>query len=270
MLLNVPSSETIETLIRTVTEVEIMPRWKALSDDEQWEKRPGSIVTAADIAAEKFLCRELPPLLPGSVVVGEEMVENKPAALDLLCGDDPVWVLDPVDGTSNFARGSADFGVMVALVLKRQTIGGWIFRPVEDEMFTCELGAGAYRNGERLSILSSPRELSKMEGSLGGYLRRNTDLPDRLARVTSTRCIAVDYCALVTGDIHFAHYRGVRVWDHAPGWLLHTEAGGYNQCLDDTEYLAGKPGEGGILLATDREAWEVLRDPLEKALATFK
>ena len=109
-----------------------------------------------------------------------------------------------------------------------------------------------------------------MEGSLGGYLRRKTDLSNNFARVTSTHCIAVDYCALVTGKIHFAHYRGVRAWDHAAGWLLHSEAGGYNQCLDDTEYLAGKPGEGGILLTTDREAWEALRGPIENALEAFK
>ena len=270
MPLAIPPSDKIETLIREVTAVEIMPRWQSLSTDEKWEKRPGSVVTAADVAAEEFLARELPPLLPGSVVVGEEMVEDDASALDLLDGDDPVWVLDPVDGTSNFAKGSADFGVMVALVQKRRTIAGWIYRPVDDDMYICEAGAGAFRNGERLSIAPSPRDLADMEGSLGGYLRRKTDLPDRFARVTSTRCIAVDYCALVNGDVHFAHYRGVRAWDHAPGWLLHAEAGGYNQCLDDTEYLAGKPGEGGILLATDREAWEALRVPIERALETFK
>lgn len=270
MSVSIPPSDKIESLIREIAAAEIMPRWQSLSHDEKWEKRPGSVVTAADVAAEEFLARELPPLLPGSVVVGEEMIEDDPAALDLLDGDAPVWVLDAVDGTSNFARGSADFGVMVGLVLNRQTIAGWIFRPVDDDMYTCQLGAGAFRNGERLTISPAPRDLADMEGSLGGYLRRKTDLPDRFARVTSTRCIAVDYCALVNGDVHFAHYRGVRAWDHAPGWLLHAEAGGYNQCLDDTEYLAGKPGEGGILLATDREAWEKLCAPIENALASFK
>ena len=270
MTISIPPSEKIEALIREVTAAEIMPRFQSLSKDEKWEKRPGSVVTAADVAAETFLIRELPPLLPGSVVVGEEMIEDDPAALDLLDGDAPVWVLDAVDGTSNFARGSEDFGVMVALVLKRETIGGWIFRPVDDDMYVCEKGAGAFRNGERLRIEPSPREMAEMEGSLGGYMRKHTDLPDQVARVTSTRCIAVDYCALVNGDIHFAHYRGVRAWDHAPGWLLHTEAGGYSRCLDGTPYLAGKPGEGGILLATDAEAWDVLQNPIQAAIATFK
>ena len=269
MAIIIPPSETVETLIREITAAEIMPRFQSLSADDQWEKRPGSVVTAADIAAENFLARELPPLLPGSVVVGEEMIEDDPAALDQLDGDAPVWVLDAVDGTSNFAKGSPDFGVMVALVVRRETIAGWIFRPVDDEMYVCENGAGAFRDGERLHIKASPRRMADMEGSLGGYMRKNTDLPDRLARVTSTRCIAVDYCALVNSDIHFAHYRGVRAWDHAPGWLLHTEAGGYSRCLDGTGYLAGKPGEGGILLATDREAWEHLQGPIKQAIASF-
>ena len=270
MFVHVPQSQKIETLIRQVTAAEIMPRWQSLSQDEKWEKRAGSVVTAADVEAEKFLATELPRLLPGSVVVGEEMIEDDPGILDLLDGGAPVWVLDAVDGTSNFAKGTPDFGVMVALVQRRETIAGWIYRPVEDNMYTCELGAGAFRNDERLKVLSSPPDLADFEGSLGGHLRRKTGLPDQLARVTSTRCIAVDYCAMVNNDIHFAHYWGVRVWDHAPGWLLHSEAGGYNRCLDDTQYFAGKPGEGGILYATDRDAWEKLRDPIKKALTSFK
>ena len=270
MFVSVPPSKKIENLILEVTAAEIMPRWQSLSLDEKWEKRPGSIVTAADVAAEKFLATALPPLLPGSVVVGEEMIEDDPSLLGLLDGGAPVWVLDAVDGTSNFANGNPDFGVMVGLVQRRETIAGWIYRPVEDQMYTCELGAGAFCNDEKLTISPSPRDLVELEGSLGGYLRRKSDLPEQLARVTSTRCIAVDYCAMVNNDIHFAHYRGVRVWDHAPGWLLHSEAGGYNQCLDDTEYFAGKPGEGGILYATDREVWEKLREPIERALANFK
>ena len=267
--MNVPPSDIIETLIREVTATEIMPRYQSLAEDEKWEKRPGSVVTAADVAAEAFLAKELPPLLAGSVVVGEEMIEDDPSVLDLLDGEVPVWILDAVDGTSNFAKGSPDFGVMVGLVLRRETIAGWIFRPVDNEMYVSERGAGAFRNGDRLRIDPAPRDLSDMAGSLGGYLRRKTDLPEKFSRVTSTRCIAVDYCALVNGDVHFAHYRGARAWDHAPGWLMHSEAGGYNRCLDDTPYLAGKPGEGGILLTTDREAWEALREPIGIALGNF-
>ena len=143
-------------------------------------KTPGSVVTAADVASEE-LERELPALLSGSVVVGEEMIENNPAALDLLDGDAPVWVLDAVDGTSNFAKGSVDFAVMVALVRRRQTIAGWIFRPVDGDMYTCELGAGAFRNGEPLKYHRHRVTWPRWWGSLGSYMRRNTDLPKRVA-----------------------------------------------------------------------------------------
>lgn len=269
MSISVPPSETVEGLIREVTAAEIMPRFDALADEEHWEKRPGSIVTAADMAAEAFLARELPELLTGSVVVGEEMVEEDPTILELLDGDAPVWVLDPVDGTSNFAKGSPDFGVMVALVHRRDVIAGWIFRPTEHAMYVAQKGAGAYRNRERLSVSPAPADHGRLEGSLGGRIRRETDLPERFGRVTATRCIAVDYCSLATGKIHFAHYRGTRVWDHAPGFLLHMEAGGFSRCLDGTDYLLGLPGEGGLLLTADEPTWESLRGPIGDALTTL-
>ena len=113
-------------------------------------KTSGSVVTIADIEVEKFLSRELPALLSGSVVVGEEMIEEHPAALDLLdgthlCG---FWMRLMV---LKLAR--------VVLILaswspcsKRQTIAGWIFRPVDDVTYTSEKGAGAFRNGERLKL----------------------------------------------------------------------------------------------------------------------
>lgn len=268
MPVTVPPTETVEALIREVAAAEIMPRFEKLAHHESWEKRPGSIVTAADVAAEAFLAENLAKLLPGSVIVGEEMIEDDPSALDRLDGDAPVWVLDAVDGTSNFAKGSPDFAVMVALVVKREAIGGWIFRPVIDAMFVAQAGAGAFCNGERLRVAEAPARLGDLEGSLGGRMRR-TELPARLGRVTATRCIAVDYCALATGEIHFAHYRGMRAWDHAPGFLLHAEAGGYSRCLDDAPYRIGLPGEGGLLLTPDRATWESLRTPITEAMATF-
>lgn len=267
MPLTIPPSETVEALIREVTAAEIMPRFDRLADEEHWEKRPGSIVTAADVAAEQFLTRELPALLPGSVVVGEEMVEEDPGILDLLDGEAPVWVLDPVDGTSNFAKGSPDFGVMVALVVRRETIAAWIFRPTADAMYVAHKGAGAFRNGDRLHVATAPADHADMVGSLGGRMRRETDLPGRFARVTATRCIAVDYCALAEGHIHFAHYRGMRAWDHAPGFLLHGEAGGFSRCLDGAPYRIGLPGEGGLLLTTDEATWNSLRPPIDEALS---
>ena len=263
MPVSIPDS--VEGLIREVSAAEVMPRF--VSPGKRWKKRSGSVVTDADIAAEAFLAAELPALLPGSVIVGEEMADGDPAVLDLLDGDAPVWVLDPVDGTSNFADGSPDFAVMVGLVVRRETVAGWIYRPVDDAMYAAEAGAGAYRNGKRLAVAPAPIEFGELEGSLGGFLRRRTDLPERFARVTATQCIGVDYCALADGTIHFAHYRGVWAWDHAPGFLLHAEAGGVGRCLDRSVYRIGLPEKGGLLLAPDEATWEKLRELIAAELA---
>ncbi len=260
----VPDSHAVEALIREVSAAEVMPRF--VKPGESWKKRAGSVVTEADVAAEAFLAAELPALLPGSAVVGEEMAEGDPAVLERLDDDAPVWVIDPVDGTSNFARGNPDFAVMVGLVARRETVAGWIYRPVEDAMYAAEAGAGAYRNGERLAVAPAPTDFRELEGSLGGFLRRRTDLPERFARVTATQSIGVDYCALADGAIHFAHYRGVSAWDHAPGFLLHAEAGGVGRCLDGSAYRIGLPQEGGLLLAPDEATWEKLREPIAAAL----
>ena len=127
------------------------------------------------------------------------------------------------------------------------------FRPVDDVM-PHRKGCRHFINGERLKITPSPR-IWLIWWGLWVAMRRNTDLPKLLARVTATRCIAVDYCALVDNNIDFAHYHGARAWDHAPGWLMHSEADSYNQCIDDI-ISRRQAGRIGILLATDREAWE--------------
>lgn len=258
--------DVVGGLIREVAAAEIMPRYGTLSDRERWRKRHGSVVTAADVATERFLAARLPTLVPGSVVVAEEMCADTPEILDRLRGEAPVWVIDPVDGTSNFANGSPDFAVMVALVVNRRAVAGWIYRPVLDAMYVAEDGAGVFRDGERLRI--SPRHggFSRLDGSLGWHLRKKTDLPRRFARVTASGCIGVDYCALVDGDIHFAHYRGRWAWDHAAGTLLHTEAGGFNRCLNGTRYCPGGHVNEGILLAPDQKTWSALRDSIVEAL----
>src|SRR5262245_52401902 len=107
--------ESVDELIRAVAAEQILPRFRRLASHEVHEKSPGNLVTIADVEAERALTRELRQRLPGSVVVGEEAVAADPQVLDLLGGEAPVWILDPVDGMMNFTRSVARFAVMVAL-----------------------------------------------------------------------------------------------------------------------------------------------------------
>ena len=111
----------ISALLKQASQEFILPRYQSLKGDEIATKTgPRDLVTAADIEAEKFLTRVLPDLLPGSIVVGEEGVSNGTASLaSLKTHSGPIWVVDPVDGTFNFANGTEHFGIMVALVNKQ-------------------------------------------------------------------------------------------------------------------------------------------------------
>src|SRR5437868_34109 len=120
--------------IRETAQAEILPRFGLLRREDIREKRPGDFVTLADLEAERQLTQRLGGLLPGSVVLGEEAAAQDRSRFDLLAGDAPVWVIDPVDGTTNFARGKPGFAVIVALVQRAIVRAGWIYDPLADVM----------------------------------------------------------------------------------------------------------------------------------------
>ena len=100
----------LAALLDEVAQAEIMPRWRTLEEVQIREKTgPLDLVTDADEAAEKMLVQRLPSLLAGSIVVGEESIEADKSLFDLIGSDQPVWIVDPVDGTNNFAKGAERF-----------------------------------------------------------------------------------------------------------------------------------------------------------------
>src|SRR5438105_14836264 len=145
-------SEKVRRLVVEGAEAEIMPRFEKLEAGDVSEKGPGDFVTVADVASEQRLTPALRELLPGSLVVGEEAVAGDPAVLALLDGDDPVWVVDPIDGTANFATGIPMFAVMVGLVRRGETQAAWIHDPVKRVTATALAGEGAWCEGRRLRV----------------------------------------------------------------------------------------------------------------------
>ncbi len=247
-------------IIREVATAEILPRFRNLEAHKILEKGPNNLVTEADIKAELALGRRLLDLLPGSVVVGEEAVFTDHRVLEALAGDAPAWVLDPVDGTANFARGVAVFGVIVALVQNGRTLAGWIHDPVADLTATVETGQGAWIGDRRLKARAGV-PISDMAGSLG--YRRSKKLESNVGRLVRQGAIAHDYLGLARGDIHFAYYRKLMPWDHAAGVLMFQEAGGFARLIDGSPYRP-MPGQAGILLAPDETCWRELRRHIDE------
>lgn len=250
-------SVAIARIIRETAEAEILPRFGNLVASQIREKKPGQLVTEADVEAEKVLSRRLVDLLPGSRVVGEEGVDADPAQLKILEQPGAVWVIDPVDGTSNFAKGNPRFAVIVALVINGVTLAGWIHDPVADRMVVAEKGRGAWLGTQRLSVLpAGPLE------TLTGSVKRSAHLISKVAKVGRKGSAAHDYLDLVTGVLHFAHFAKLMPWDHAAGVLIHAEAGGFSQLLN------GKPYQpvlcrAGLLLTPTEGCWRSLRALVE-------
>lgn len=258
----------VAELIREIADTVVLPRFQALAAHEVQEKVAGELVTVVDVAAEEALTRRLKHLLPGSLVVGEEAVHAEPALMEQLAGDAPVWIIDPIDGTRNFAHGRATFAIMVALVRAGENLGAWILEPVSGRFGTAELGGGAWMYGRRLQV-AAPDRPERMTGSLHAstyapkeMARRVEQRRGRVAAVKSLRCAGAEYLRLAEGETHFSLFTRLMPWDHAPGTLLHTEAGGVALCLDGTPYKATRYRETGLLMAPDRASWDDLHATL--------
>ena len=104
----------VGAIIREVAGQEVLPRFQNLNDVEIREKELGEIVTIADERAEAALDERLREIIPGSHVVGEEAAARDPSSMNVLEGSDPVWIIDPVDGTQNFADGNPCFAMIIA------------------------------------------------------------------------------------------------------------------------------------------------------------
>ncbi|MBI3445860.1 MAG: inositol monophosphatase [Magnetospirillum sp.] len=245
--------QQVASIIREVAAEEILTRFRHLSAGQIREKKPGELVTEADIEAERVLTRRLADLIPGARVVGEEAVSADHRLLQALDNEGIVWVIDPVDGTANFAKGNARFAVIVALVRDGVTVAGWILDPTTDRLIIAQQGSGAWEGDNRLRVLP-PAPLADLTGSV----KRSGLLSSLVAKIGRKGSAAHDYIDLVTGVLHFAHYNRLMPWDHAAGVLIHAEAGGYAALTDGRPYRP-RAEPGCLLLAPSAGTWTSLQ-----------
>ena len=259
----------LEQVLREVAQREIAPRFRRLAPSDVMGKPsdedPSDLVTAADGAAEAELTSRLPELVPGSVVVGEEAVAADASLLERLRGKAPVWIVDPLDGTRNFAAGHGPFGTMVALVERGELLASGIYFTEGDRMFVAERGLGAYYNGERLGPRAPSHDV--LSGTVSVRY-----MPDELARPLAARaarhhqvpgviCAAHEYTQIALGLKDYVHYYRLLPWDHAPGALIVREAGGVARHPDGREYDVFDTREH-ILLSPDEPTWQRARQEL--------
>lgn len=260
--------DKVETLMREVAASVVLPRFRHLAQGEITEKRPGDIVTVADREAEARLTAGLTALLPGSRVVGEEAAAAEPALLSVVSEPGPVWVVDPIDGTTNFASGHEPFAVMVALLKDSATTTSWILDPMSGQMAVAERGAGASVSGVRVTSPGHRPPPHELRGS--SFSRYTpTDIRAGIASAAGAvgqvlpgrNCAGYEYPAIVRDEQNFAFFWRTLPWDHAPGVLFVEESGGVAWRLDGSPYEV-TDDRYGLLVAQNQYIWDVVRSTL--------
>ncbi|TNM42723.1 inositol monophosphatase [Nocardioides albidus] len=242
------------TLLQDVAAEVIDPRFRALTDDQVSEKNPGDLVTVADHESETLITAALQAAYPDALVLGEEAMAADPGLLERFASAEHAFTVDPVDGTKNFVNGSPDHAVMVAEVRGGEVTRGWIWQPQHAASYVAERGAGAWRNGERLGVTVAG------DGVPFRTARRSwvgQEL-DGLGTLELTwACCGVDYPHLIAGDAQALLYSRSMPWDHLPGSLILTEAGGVVGQHDGTP-LEPRALAGGIVAAPDRATYDAV------------
>lgn len=255
--------------VREAARARIMPRFRALDPTEIAIKSgPQDLVTLADTEAEADISAAVRAAWPEATVSGEEAVAADEGERALMGEADPCVVVDPVDGTWNFAKGLAIFGVLVAVLRRGVPVWGLLYDPVMDDWIeaapgvptTFETAKGLTR---RLAASGEARD-----GRITGYVTMGLfprEQRERLAasfpgyaRVTSLRCACHEYRMVAQGHVEFTLSGPTpHPWDHAAGVLAVEGAGGVARFLDGSPYDARRTH--GVILAAGSEAlWDRL------------
>lgn len=223
-------------------------------------RRKGRIdlVTATDMAVEAMLKDELSRILPGAAFLAEETAGSTDLAA---LGDAPCWIIDPLDGTTNFAHGLPMVCTSVALWLNGRVELGFVNAPVMDEFYSARRGGGAFVNGERIRVsgvaeieeallaTGFPYALEERMDGIMANLRRALAASQGVRRPGSA---AIDLAWTARGRFDGFWENGLKPWDVAAGWLLVEEAGGVVGRFAGGESAGGgyRLGEETVLAAT--------------------
>lgn len=250
----------VEAIMREASERAILPHYQSLTASEIDNKAVDDVVTVADREAEAMLTERLAALLPEAAVVGEEAVFEDASVMERL-KDGLCWIVDPLDGTNNFAAGKPPFGVIVALADRGEILGGWILDCLSGRFCRTGVGTGAWIDGQQIharttgenppvaaisTIFLEPDAREKVLAHIAPHYRL-VDIP---------RCAAEQYPRLVTGVNDISVFNRTLPWDHAAGVLFLNEAGGMAARPDGSPYRADEYERRDLIGAASPALWD--------------
>ena len=255
-----PDLKKLESLIRQVANEEILPRFNRVGYEV---KEDGSLLTEADLSADKRISTVLKEWYPEISFLSEEMTEAEQE--HLLKTTEKLWCLDPLDGTSNFAAGIPLFATSLALFIDGEVQIGITYDPVRDEMFSAIKGKGAWLNGEPLNCISSGFTLDKTI-AIVDFKRLKPELVQRLLSKPPYKsqrnlgtCV-LEWAWMAANRGHLYLHGGMKLWDLAAGTLILEEAGGYACTLEGETVFRPAMKPRSVVISPDKalfESWKM-------------
>ena len=257
----------MEALLHRVARDAILPHYRTLSADQIIEKADDDLVTIADKQAEAMLAEGLEKIIPGLPIVGEEAAFAEPGVLERLAGD--CWIVDPIDGTHNFAHGNPPFGILIAMASGGEAHTGWIYDVLTQRLCVAHRENGAFIAGERITAKASGEtppiaaiSTIFMDPTERDVVRAHVAPHYRL--VDTPRCAAEQYPRLALGENDVSIFNRTLAWDHAAGVLWLNEAGGKAARPDGSPYRVDEIDRIGLLGAASPSLWEELAERYNK------
>ncbi len=213
------------------------------------EKGPADLVTEADLASQNAIRRLLADRFTDHDFLGEEDAPSADVIAERLRGDRPVWIVDPLDGTTNYAHGDPHFCVSVAVVQANKILAGAVLKPVTDECFTAERGSGARLNGRPIHV----SDIDDLRQALVGlsfptqFQRDSIEVDDLFRVMEATQAVrrsgsaALNLCYVAAGRYDAYWATKTNAWDVAAGCLIVEEAGGIVTALDGSPFDLAAP-----------------------------
>ena len=252
--------ENLKNIIISTARGELLP---CFSKVERLHKVDGSILTEADLASQRSIASQLQHFWPETVFLGEEMTEKEQS--ELLKSEQPIWCLDPIDGTSNFAAGIPYFCVSLALIQNGQVILGIVYDPMRDECFAANHEQGATLNGQ--SFVHAETGLSlKQATAIVDFKRLAPELSNRIvsempyASQRSFGSVALDWCWLAMGRGHVYLHGRSNIWDYAAGNFIFSKAGGHSCTLDGETIFINELTPRSSVAAADKGLFKEWRN----------
>ncbi len=257
-------TRAVHAIMQDAAERAILPRYQTLAAHEVQAKAADDAVTIADHESEAILAERLARVLPEAAIVGEEAAHADPALLDHL-GDHLCWIVDPLDGTNNFAQGKPPFGILVALSEAGETVAGWILDPLSGRFCHAARGKGAYVGEERITARGSGGKppIAAISLVFADPARRaalTTHIAPHYTLVDIPRCAAEQWPRLALGINDISIFERTHAWDHAAGVLFLNEAGGKAARPDGSPYRVDEADRPGLLGAASLELWDELAE----------